>query len=226
MKKLIFTLLISFFALNVVAQKEVTKFLGIPVDGTKTEMIRKLKAKGFKSTTYDREILEGEFNGYDVTIHVATTNNKVSRIMVCDKNNVNESTIRIRFNNLCYQFNNNSKYITSKDFTIPDSEDISYNMAVNNKRYEAIFYQRLESDLDSTRFVNDYKNFMLEKALAGEITDPGEKGLKLINEQFCNYRSTLVIKKPVWFIISEYYGKYGITMYYDNEYNRANGEDL
>lgn len=33
-------------------------------------------------------------------------------------------------------------------------------------------------------------------------------------------------KKSVWFIISGEYGKYYITMFYDNEYNRANGEDL
>ena len=33
-------------------------------------------------------------------------------------------------------------------------------------------------------------------------------------------------KKSVWFMISESYGKYSITMYYDNEYNHANGEDL
>lgn len=32
--------------------------------------------------------------------------------------------------------------------------------------------------------------------------------------------------KPVWFMISEHFGKYYITMFYDNEYNRANGEDL
>lgn len=30
--------------------------------------------------------------------------------------------------------------------------------------------------------------------------------------------------KPVWFIINENYGKYYITMYYDNEHNKANGE--
>jgi hypothetical protein len=33
-------------------------------------------------------------------------------------------------------------------------------------------------------------------------------------------------KKSVWFMISDLYGKYYITMFYDNEYNRANGEDL
>ena len=34
------------------------------------------------------------------------------------------------------------------------------------------------------------------------------------------------LKKSVWFMISEIYGKYYITMFYDNEYNRADGEDL
>ena len=33
-------------------------------------------------------------------------------------------------------------------------------------------------------------------------------------------------KKSVWFMISESYGKYYIIMFYDNEYIRANGEDL
>ena len=30
------------------AQKDVTQFLGIPVDGSKSEMIQKLKAKGYR----------------------------------------------------------------------------------------------------------------------------------------------------------------------------------
>jgi len=30
----------------------------------------------------------------------------------------------------------------------------------------------------------------------------------------------------VWFKITEYYGKYYISMYYDNLKNRPNGEDL
>ncbi len=224
MKKLIFTLLISLFALNAVAQKDVTKFLGIPVDGTKAEMIRKLKAKGFKSTSYDREILEGEFNGYDVTVHIATTNNKVSRIMVCDKNNVNESTIRIRFNNLCYQFNNNSKYITSKNFTIPDSEDISYNMAVNNKRYEAIFYQLINNHKEI--IINELAPYLKDKYSEDELANLSKKSREEIEELIYDFLLEKSSKKSVWFMISEYYGKYGITMYYDNEYNRANGEDL
>ena len=137
------------FAIAVYAQqeKEVTQFLGIPVDGSKTEMIRKLQAKGFqKSEVSD---LEGEFNGQDVYIFVKTNNNKVYRIMVVDKNQIDETNIKIRFNNLCNQFANNPKYISSEDFTIPESEDISYEMSVNNKRYEAVYCQQLlASDYD------------------------------------------------------------------------------
>lgn len=33
-------------------------------------------------------------------------------------------------------------------------------------------------------------------------------------------------KKMVWFMIFRDFGDYWITMYYDNEYNMANGDDL
>ena len=36
----------------------------------------------------------------------------------------------------------------------------------------------------------------------------------------------MLFKKPVWFRICENYGEYYITMFYDNEYIHANGEDL
>lgn len=224
MKKFIFTLFLSAIAFTMVAQKDVTKFLGIPVDGTKSEMIRKLKAKGFKSSSYDREILEGEFNGYDVTVHIVTTNNKVSRIMLCDKNNVNETSIRIRFNNLCYQFQGNKKYITFKDFTIPDEEDISYNMSVNNKRYEAVFYQIIENPENAIE--TEFKPIINNKYSEIELINPTEKTKNEVTELMYDFLLEKSSNKSVWFIISEYYGEYGITMYYDNELNRANGEDL
>lgn len=130
---------------SVFAQKEVTKFLGIPVDGYKSEMIQKLKAKGYKynSTT---DCLEGEFNGRDVEIVVVTNNNKVYRIFVADKYPMDESQIKFRFNNLWQQFTNNAKYITLKNYSIPESENISYEMLVNKKPYQAAFYQVLSDE--------------------------------------------------------------------------------
>ena len=78
-------------------QKDVTRFLGIPVDGSKSEMIRKLKAKGFESTSYDREVLTGEFNGTTVNVHVVTNNEKVYRIMVADAVPRSEGDIIIHY---------------------------------------------------------------------------------------------------------------------------------
>ena len=138
-------MLLLIVSTTVFAQKEVTKFLGIPVDGFKSEMIQKLKAKGYtyNSTT---DCLEGEFNGRDVEIAVVTNNNKVYRIAVFDKNYSNEADIKIRFNTLCSQFENNSKYLGSKEQRIPDNDDISYEIIVNKKRYEASFYQTYADD--------------------------------------------------------------------------------
>jgi len=50
--------------------REVTRFLGIPVDGTKAEMISKLKDKGFNEAIGLDDVLEGEFNGKDVYVTV------------------------------------------------------------------------------------------------------------------------------------------------------------
>lgn len=94
---LLFILLM--YSLTMLAQKDITKFMGIPVDGLKKDMIQKLKAKGFE---YDNEIdlLTGEFNGEKVNIFVATQSNKVWRIVVADAIERNEHDIKIRFNNL------------------------------------------------------------------------------------------------------------------------------
>lgn len=47
MKKFLSVVLMLTLSVAMYAQKDVTKFLGIPVDGTKSAMIQKLKAKGF-----------------------------------------------------------------------------------------------------------------------------------------------------------------------------------
>lgn len=55
---------------------------------------------------------------------------------------------------------------------------------------------------------------------------------KELNEEIQDLYLTNVFEiaknKNVWFMITYYKGRdqYGITMYYDNGYNQANGEDL
>lgn len=213
---------------NVVfAQKDVTKFLGIPVDGTKEEMIQKLKAKGFRSSSYDREVLEGEFNGRNVQIYIVTNNNKVYRIMVCDANKVREREIQIRFNTLCLQFKNNEKYLSFDNYFIPDDEDISYEMLVHKKRYEAIFYQNPDMT-DTLAIRNTIRPILLSKYTEDELNSPPEELLDIIQSDTDILEMVMehITKKSVWFMINRHLGEYYIAMYYDNEYNKANGEDL
>jgi hypothetical protein len=202
------------------AQKDVTQFLGIPVDGSKSEMIQKLKDKEYTISPYNKDVLVGEFNGTDVNIYIVTNNNKVCRILVDDANKKGETDIKIRFNTLIQQFQNNKKYLplpesTVSKYNIPEDEDISYEISVKSKRYEALFYQKT-SDYDSLAIElgNLYKKEALNDADKERINEITEK---MVNDS---------LKKSVWFMISESYGKYSISIYYDNEYNRANGEGL
>lgn len=181
MKKILSVAFLLMLSVALHAQKEVTKFLGIPVDGSKSSMIQKLKNKGFVYYP-SADYLEGEFNGQQVDVYVVTNNNKVYRIMVCDKNTYDEGQIKIRYNTLCRQFANNQKYVPLDAEELSERENISYEMTVNKKEYQAT-YAQLPADDDLT-------------------------------------------KRLVWFTILERYGKYYIAIFYDNEFNRAQGEDL
>lgn len=202
-------------------QKDVTRFLGIPVDGSKSEMIRKLKAKGFESSSFDKEVLTGEFNGTMVNVHVFTNNDKVFRIALEDVYVQDKHNIVMRFNRLCRQFESNGKYVCYDDFAIPIGEDIEYEMDVNNKRYEAGYYQKLS---DTTAMFNEVKELALKIANSGLGLDATEDERNKWAESVT--LSIPIFKRPVWFMIDETYGEYRILMYYDNEYNQANGENL
>ena len=233
MKK-IFLMLMMFISLVANAQKDVTKFLGIPVDGYKAEMKKKLTNKGF---TYNarNDCFEGEFNGQNVYVFIATNNNKVWRIMVCDAHDRGEGDIIIRFNNLCRQFSRNKKYYPAnfgeKDYIISDGEDISYEMNVNNKRYQASYYQAPDpGKMDTLIVQNRLKEALLKEFTQEQIDNPTEKQAEEMKQIIENESTNLTIeameKKSVWFMISEKYGKYYISMFYDNEYNHSDGEDL
>ena len=219
MKKLLSITMLLISSLFIYAQQDVTKFLGIPVDGSKSEMIQKLKAKGYTSSPLDKDVLVGEFNGADVNIHVVTNNNKVYRIMICDVNNIDESAIQIRFNRLCEQFVNNSKYssLPLEEYMIPDDEDISYEITVHKKRYEAVFYQKTDETFMAKQIEAAFPQYTKE-----QLANPSEE----LRAEIVNFVTQYISKKAVWFMINERLGKYCITMYYDNEYNNANGEDL
>ena len=228
MKKLIFSLLATLLTLSLYAQNDVTTFLGIPVDGFKSEMRQKLIAKGFTPKKVGtNEYLEGEFNGTDVHIYIATNNNKVYRIMVCDANTQDEANIKIRFNRLVNQFKNNKKYTSLDQYTISETEDISYEMNVHKKNFDALFYQNPDMEkVDTLALQNKIREQLLKKYKPEQLENPTEEMNQEAQAIAMSIGMDMIFKKPVWFRICEHYGKYFITIFYDNEYNHANGEDL
>ena len=246
------------------AQDRALKFLGIPVDGYESEMIQKLKDKGY---TYSKiggeDVLTGEFNGTDVNIYIVTNNNKVWRIYIADDDTRDEYQIKLRYNTLCEQFERNSRYTAiTENQQIPMDEDISYEMNVNDKRYEAAFYQipddqNLMKDIEELSARFDNINSGQQDSLAFEQQVEAITGLFAAlsaydAETFSKYDADYFIQlgsateeeqmamamtlmedimsilsnRTVWFTISESYGGYYISMYYDNGYNKASGEDL
>lgn len=234
MKQFLLSVIFAFAFTQVFAQKDVTTFLGIPVDGTKSEMMDKLKAKGF---TYDKQSdkLEGDFNGIKSIIAIQTMNNKVWRVTVADAAPSSESEIRVRFNNLCSQFDRkDDKYICANEsgFYIPDEEDISYEMTVNNKRYAAYYYQMPNMEI----FNFDKSNERIRKSLLNQFTpeqidNPTPEQAQVIDEltkkETMKIATESIESKPVWFMIGRYLNMYYIRLFYDNEYNnKNNGDDL
>lgn len=223
LKKTLWFFMLLILPVALQAQKDVTKFLDIPVDGYKSEIMQKLKSKGFTINRYDDDIMEGEFNGTDVKLIIATNNNKVWRIAVLDVNPTDETNIKIRFNNLIQQFVNNNRYSKEADstvakYTIPKDEDISYEIAVHNKRYEAVFCQK------SLKYDSLTKELELLNAKDNLNDKEKERAGNLILELFSESLNSL--NKHVWFMIKEDNGEYRIVIYYDNEHNKANGSGL
>lgn len=234
MKKLFFTILM-FMALSMNAQDfESVKFMGIPIDGTKENMIYQLEQKGFKYDTKS-DYLDGKFNGEDAIIYVGTNKDVVDRIMVTFINPVSETDIKIKFNRLVRQFDNNDKYFSLlEDQTIEDDVDISYEMSIKKKRFQAAYHQCYTKDEIEdlkTMFSENYEAFM--DSIAKSKKEPGLlfDGTK---EENINTIAVLLgmnymMNNDVWFMISESqtrYNYYLITIFYDNLANRPNGEDL
>ena len=232
MKRLLsFVIGILIMCSTVFGQSESTlKFLGIPVDGSKSEMVAALKSKGFE---YDSEsdFLIGDFNGRESHIGIVENHGKVYRVVVFDANTCDAGEIRIRFNNLIHQFENNDKYYyIVQNEMIPEDEDIHYEILVNKKQYIAEFiYNPL------------YGNDELRDRLINEAVEESEEAIKngkniefySDKDNYDQLVSSVVGLKvfqmsngSVWFKIFEHYGKYYIGLYYDNSLNAPNGEDL
>ena len=244
MKRLLsFVIGILIICSTVFGQSESTlKFLGIPVDGSKSEMVDALKSKGFR---YDSNsgFLVGDFNGRESHIGIVENHGKVYRVVVFDANTYDAGQIKIRFNNLIHQFeNSNGKYYyIDQNEMIPEDEDINYEIIVHDKQYSATFIYNPLYGNDKLRdklineAVEEHKLFLEEnkdeKTIGGITYEEFYSDKDNYNQLISSEVRLKVIKmsmsnNSVWFTIFEHYGKYYIGIYYDNLINSPNGEDL
>ena len=232
MKKLL-SFVIGMFVMYsfVFGQSEGTlKFLGIPVDGSKSEIVAALKSKGFE---YDSEsdFLIGDFNGKKSHIGIVENHGKVYRVVVFDADTYDAGEIRIRFNNLIHQFENNDKYYyIVQNEMIPEDEDIHYEIIVHDKQYiaEFIYNPLYGNDELRDKVINEAveeskENIKDEKDI--EFYSDKDNYDKLISA-IVSLKVIQMSNSSVWFKIFEHYGEYYIGLYYDNLLNAPNGEDL
>jgi hypothetical protein len=118
---------------------------------------------------------------------------------------------------------NNNRYSTQSDsiiskFNIPEDEDISYEMKVNKKRYEAVFYQKAVK----------YDSLTMEKDLLLAKEERTDQEYEKVNDLIFEIMKVSIdaLNKQVWFMIKEDSGEYRIVIFYENVYNKANGNVL
>lgn len=239
MKQLITFLALAVFSFTLAAQNKsagTIKFLGIPVDGSKDEMISQLKEKGFSyAPSFDE--LKGEFNGQDVTLYIRTHHKLVNRVCVVFPSLDKRRIIR-EYNSLLSQFQANDKYIEILTNTsIPESENIAYEMSVNNKTYASRF-SYISPDLFTKEEALEMRKMWagISKLPSEEMQDAAQALADSLESKLPEVgveQTLLMIQKVqsvvagyVWFTIHEDGGQYQLVLYYDNFNNHPHGEDL
>lgn len=231
MKAMLSTLALLFMTITLSAQVSAVQFMGIPVDGTKSEMISKLQAKGFTRVPGASDLFEGEFNGTDVWLSFVTNKNKIWRICVIDKIKISEASIKIRYNTVYRQFLNNSKYVyAGGDSELSEKIEIQYEMLVNKKSFQSLFFQLppllaearsqyLDQEPTATfgMFVSQLPSYLSNL--------DSDKATQFINE-LSEFSEGIVNNKVSISIIRYLSDQYALAIYYDNGYNEASGEDL
>lgn len=144
-----------------------------------------------------------------------------------DEYGQDEANIKIRFNRLVNQFENNGRYVAAGNYTLSDDEKISYEMLVNNKIYQAVFYQDLDVEkMDSSAVQEKIRNGLLGKFTEEELQQPSEEVKEVLRKVLLDMIQNKLSTKPVSFRIVKDVVRYKILMCYDNVLNQAHGEDL
>lgn len=199
--------------------ESVLKFMDVPIDGLKSQMIVELEDKGFRGDLSGK--MTGMFNGEKVSLSISTNHGLVDGVMVeyprCERSN----DTRVKYNVLLSRFNRNAKYVSvSPRAEIPAGEDILNNIGRNSKYYDAVYFF-LRPEISVKQWTEDFKQEYQKhynKPQQGLSYEEMEEAL------FClPMKTTSAVSGVVWFTMSD---PYSIIINYVNLNNRPRGEDL
>lgn len=217
-----FYILLLFFSCFICNGQNTIDFLGIPVDGRKSDVVASLKNKGFRyDSTHD--CLDGIFNGREVSIMVHENNGVVDRVMVWYP--VPTALAKDAFNNLLSQFLSSDKYVSENNSYIPEDENISFELK-HGKKYGAAFYPDPFVEGGDKQFqdliAQTTAKHVLDIIESGELENPTEERIDALS----NIISTRLIINTatgvVWFSLVDSPSEADCIMYiyYDNMKNQ------
>ena len=226
MKRIVVFLVLFVNSVVMFGKRDVTRFMGIPVDGTKSEMLEKLKANGFASFTKEKDILQGECDGRMVNVYLETYHDKVWQVVVADVYTLDGEGIKERFNGLCEQFSSDPDYfgriLTEDGNVIPDSVDVETMMSQGMCRAIYVYKCYDDEGEDKSKELNDY---FLTKYTQNEIDSPTNE-IEDDMETMKNDYYTQFISRYEFFIdiVQKSKGNYFILMRYVNKCNNEMGK--
>ena len=237
LRRLVFALLML-LTLSLNAQDGVIRFKGIPVDGTKNEMISNLKQKGF---TYDyaKDMFRGIFDGEKIVGFIQTYNDKVYNIRFAyDVDGYQKTVVIHRFNSLVGRFDTNEKYLSYINFDkimndidtyeIDTYEDIGYEMK-RGKIYKAQYLYKYDKDLTDTTGFYQFKNEAYRLVNSASVSQG--VNLDTIIDDY-TIEVLFIMQKLEQDLVQFYiiegfdYNTFNIMFDYYNRRNAPNGEDL
>ena len=89
-----------------------------------------------------------------------------------------------------------------------------------------LVHTQIPTKIDSLETQKAIRSKLLEKYTEEELENPTEEQLSDFKYESMMYLLDLYSKLSVWFMIEREYDEYYILMFYDNEYNQSDGEDL
>lgn len=196
------------------------KFLGLPIGGTKKQMMEALKTRGF-NIDYGNESMTGMFNGEEVKLFLTTNHGIIDKIKVIYPYCSEENDTRIKYNMLLSRFNRNAKYIcVNPRAEVPIDEKIYWKLEENNNTYDAIYFY-LHPEVNAKdwagKFKQEYQKHY-KKPLQSLSYEEMEEAL------FClPMNVSAAVSGVVWFTMTSIHY---ININYINFKNRPRGEDL